>query len=52
MTFLGDVQPGQATYRLTYGSLAPGRLSVVLEMAPPDAPGRVKRIVEGTVRKT
>jgi hypothetical protein len=52
VTFLGDVQPGQATYRLTYVSLAPGRLSVVLEMAPPDAPGRFKRIVEGTVGRT
>jgi hypothetical protein len=51
VTFLGDVQPGQATYRLTYVSLAPDACRSSWKWRA-DAPGRFKRIVEGTVGRT
>ena len=51
LTFLGDVQPAQPRYRLTYVSLAPGRMSVILEIAQPDHLDQFKKIVEGTVTR-
>ena len=48
---MGTQQAGQPRYRLTYVRLDIGRMSVILEMAPPHQQDLFKKIVEGIVRK-
>lgn len=51
IVFLSDTQANSAHYRLTYTLTQPDKMSVTLEMAPPDKPDQFKQIVEGKVRK-
>jgi len=50
--FLGDAEPGQRRYRLTYTTTEPGRMTVTFEMAPPDKPDGFHKFIEGKLRRS
>jgi len=49
--FLGDAEPGQRRFRLTYTTTEPGHMTVMFEMAPPDQPAEFHKIIEGKLRR-
>ena len=51
LVFLGDRSRSGPQYRLTYDVLAPDRMTVELDMAPPAAPDTWQKIVAGKIKK-
>jgi hypothetical protein len=50
--FLGDAEAGQQRFRLSYTLIAPGRMTINLEMAPPDQPNQFQRLIAGKLHRS
>ena len=50
--FLGDAEAGHQRFRLTYTQIAPGRVTLNFEMAPPDQPDQFRRLIEGKLHRS
>jgi len=42
----------QQRFRLTYTQIAPGRVTLNFEMAPPDQPDQFRRLIEGKLHRS
>ena len=50
--FLGDSEAGQQRFRLTYTLIAPDRMMINFEMAPPDHPNQFQKFIEGKLHRS
>ena len=50
--FLGDAEAGQQRFRLSYTLIAPGRMTINLETAPPDRPDQFRRLIAGQLHRS
>jgi len=50
--FLGDAEAGQQRFRLSYTLIAPGRMTINLEMAPADQPNQFQRLIAGQLLRS
>jgi hypothetical protein len=51
IVFLSEPERAAPQYRLSYGLLGPGKMSVSLEARTPDKPDQFQKVVEGRVKK-
>lgn len=50
--FVGDAEPGQPRYRLTYDLTQPDHMTITFEMALPDDPDHFHKIIDGKLKRT